>query len=171
MIELVIDDLGRRGELDGCSVRLPGVVARPAESNGLRSAFMSDLLTHYASGQPYVCPVSEGATAWWVSLKCCVDNLVLLAGVDEVLLKEQRTVQMPVLQLSIAKVLDALGRRYGDERRALIRFEPDAELEATFGAYPNMRTLKARALGLRHDGSADALIRNALLAQQEAAAR
>lgn len=166
MIELLIEDLGRRDELDGCSVRLPGVVARPAEPNGLKSAFMSDLLTHYASGRRYICPVSEQATAWWVSLSCCVDNLIRLAELNPDRLAVCRTVQLPVLQLSIAQVVEALARRYGDESRSLIEFAPDAALEAVFGRYPAMRTPVARALGLRHDGNADSMIRNALSALQ-----
>lgn len=164
MLELMIEDLGRRGELDGYAVRLPGVVARPLEPNGLRSAFMSDLMHNYAAGRPYTCPVSPEATAWWVSLDCCVDNLIRLAELDK---REggPRTLQLPVLQLSIAEVLDALERRFGSAPRSAIEFKPDMALQATFGSYPPMRTPVARGLGLRHDGNADALVRNALKPQ------
>ncbi|WP_426099668.1 MULTISPECIES: NAD-dependent epimerase/dehydratase family protein [unclassified Pseudomonas] len=162
MVEIALSDLARRGEVDGRAVRLPGIVARPRAPNGLRSAFMSDLLHAFAAGDSYCCPVSPQARAWWMSARCCVDNLLHVAEVDEAALGEQRVWQLPVLHLSISQVIDALAAVYGEQRRELITFAPDESLEALFGRYPAMSTPKARELGLRHDGSASALVRNAL---------
>lgn len=160
MVETALNDLARRGEVDGRALRLPGIVARPREPNGLRSAFMSDLLHAYAAGDAYTCPVSPQATAWWMSARCCVDNLLHAAELREP--GAERVWQLPVLQLSIAQVLDALAAAYGEARREHIAFAPDAALEALFGRLPPLRTPQARALGFRHDGSAAALLRNAL---------
>ncbi|ROM83142.1 epimerase [Pseudomonas brassicacearum] len=162
MVEIALNDLARRGELDGRAVRLPGIVARPREANGLRSAFMSDLLHAFAEGQPYRCPVSPQAMAWWMSVRCCVDNLLRAAELQADEIGDSRVWQLPLLHLSIAQVIDALAAAYGEERRALISFAPDAGLEALFGQFPAMKTPQARALGFRHDGSAGALIRNSL---------
>ncbi|WLH14750.1 NAD-dependent epimerase/dehydratase family protein [Pseudomonas hefeiensis] len=162
MVEVALNDLARRGEVDGRALRLPGIVARPRAPNGLRSAFMSDLLHAFAAGEPYCCPVSPQATAWWMSVRCCVDNLLHAAEVDEAALGGQRVWQLPLLHLSIAQIIDALAAVYGDQRRGLITFASDEGLEALFGRFPAMSTPKARALGLRHDGSAAALVRNAL---------
>ena len=160
MVETALSDLARRGEVDGRALRLPGIVARPREPNGLRSAFMSDLMRAMAEGEPYRCPVSPQATAWWMSARCCVDNLIHAAELPEP--GSQRVWQLPVLHLTISQVIDALASAYGQERRELIEFCPDAALEALFGRYPSLRTPQARALGFRHDGSAAALVRNAL---------
>ncbi|MCK9801144.1 NAD-dependent epimerase/dehydratase family protein [Pseudomonas sp. MAFF 302030] len=162
MVEVALDDLARRGEVDGRALRLPGIVARPSEPNGLRSAFMSDLLHAFAGGQAYCCPVSAEATAWWMSLDCCVANLLHAAELDGAALGAQRTWQLPLLRLSIAQVIDALAGVYGEDRRGLISFAAEPELEALFGRFPPMHTPQARALGFRHDGSAAALIRHAL---------
>ncbi|AYC32337.1 NAD-dependent epimerase/dehydratase family protein [Pseudomonas cavernae] len=162
MVEAALSDLARRGEVDGRAVRLPGIVARPREPNGLRSAFMSDLLRAFAGGEPYRCPVSPQASAWWMSARCCVDNLLLAAELNGAALGAQRVWQLPLLQLSIAQVVDALAAAYGQERRGLISFAPDTRLEALFGCFPPMKTPQARALGFRHDGSAAALVRNSL---------
>ena len=64
---------------------------------------------------------------------------------------------LPVLQLSIAQVIDALAERYGEERRALISFAADAGLEALFGKMPALKTPHARAAGFQHDRNAAAL--------------
>lgn len=162
MLEAAIKDLARRGELDGRAVRLPGIVARPCEPNGLLSAFMSDLLRAFAKGEAYVCPVSAPATAWWMSVRCCVDNLLHAAELDRAALAGETAWQLPLLHLSISQVLDALSKVYGQERRELITFAPDARLESLFASQPPMKTPQARALGFRHDGSAAALIRNSL---------
>jgi nucleoside-diphosphate-sugar epimerase len=162
MMETALTDLARRGEVDGRALRLPGVVARPcSELNGLRSAFMSDLMHAVANGKPYRCPVSPQATAWWMSVRCCVDNLIHAAQLNDP--GGQRVWQSPVLQLSICQVLDALLATFGQERRGLIEFCPDEELEVLFGRFPSLRTPQARALGFRHDGNAAALVRNTLM--------
>jgi len=161
MVERVVSDLGRRGEVDGRVLRLPGIVARPREPNGLRSAFMSDLLRAFAEGAAYECPVSPEATAWWMSARCCVNNLIHAAEIDGPLLS-QRVWQLPVLHLSIAQVVDALAASYGQERRELVAYAADARLEALFGRLPPLKTPLARAAGFNHDGNAAALIRNSL---------
>jgi nucleoside-diphosphate-sugar epimerase len=162
MVESAISDLARRGDVDGRVLRLPGIVARPREPNGLRSAFMSDLMRAFAEGEPYQCPVSPEATAWWMSARCCVNNLIHAAELDGDLLGAQRVWQLPVLHLSIAQVIDALAERYGQERRALISHAPDVQLEALFGRMPPLKTPQARAAGFNHDRNAAALVRNSL---------
>ncbi|VVN33210.1 D-erythronate dehydrogenase [Pseudomonas fluorescens] len=161
MIERVVVDLCRRAEVDGRVLRLPGIVARPRAPNGLRSAFMSDVLHAVAEGIAYRCPVSPEATAWWMSVRCCVNNLIHAAEIDGALMT-QRVWQLPVLHLSIAQVVDALAASYGQERRQLITYAADARLEALFGRMPPLKTPLARAAGFSHDGNAAALVRNSL---------
>ncbi|SDT34052.1 Nucleoside-diphosphate-sugar epimerase [Pseudomonas asplenii] len=160
MVEIALQDLARRGEVDGRALRLPGIVARAREPNGLRSAFMSDLLHAYAAGEAYTCPVSPEACAWWMSARCCVDNLLHAAELEKP--GSQRIWQLPVLQLSIAQVLTALAASFGDANRERIDFAPDPQLEALFGRYPPLRTPLARELGFGHDGSVANLLCNAL---------
>lgn len=161
MVEIALSDLARRGEVDGRALRLPGIVARPQAGQGLRSAFMSELMRCVAAGQPYQCPVSAAATAWWMSARCCVNNLLRAAELP-LAHDAPRVWQLPVLHLSIGQVVDALAERFGEASRALVSYHPDAQLEAQFGRQPPLKTPQARALGLRHDGSATALVRNAL---------
>ena len=163
--ELVLQDLSRIGRIDGRGLRLPGIVARPrGASAGLRSAFMSELMWAAAVGEPYVCPVSPQAVAWWMSADCCVDNLLHAAQLDGRALEGGRVWPLPVLRLTVAEVVEALARRFGDGCRASIAYAPDAGLEAVFGSFPPLLAGEAERLGFRHDGSADALVRNALAA-------
>ncbi|USS53439.1 MULTISPECIES: NAD-dependent epimerase/dehydratase family protein [Pseudomonas] len=164
MVETQLNDLARRGEVDGRALRLPGIVARPREQNGLRSAFMSDLMHALAAGENYCCPVSPQATAWWMSARCCVDNLLHAAELQNP--GPQRVWQLPVLHLAMDQVVEALAEAFGDDRRALVSYQPNADLEALFGRFPPLRTPQSRALGFHHDGSAQTLVRNALSLSQ-----
>lgn len=162
MVETALVDLSRRGEVDGRAIRLPSVVARPDGTSGLLSGFMSELLNAFERNTPYCCPVSPEATGWWMSVRCCVANLIQAAELDVASLRGRRVWQLPVLKLSVAEVIEALVELYGEDRRSLISHDPNPELEAAFGAFPPLRAPQARALGFSHDRNVASLIRNAL---------
>jgi nucleoside-diphosphate-sugar epimerase len=160
--EILLADFSRRRLLDGRSLRLPGIVARPRTPSGLASAFMSDLLHALRAGEPFTCPVSPQATAWWMSARCCAENLLHAAGMDVAQADPARAWPMPVLRLSIAQVIATCAGLYGEDRRQLVQFDPQPQLEAVFGRYPRLDDRAARALGLRDDGTAQVLIERAL---------
>ena len=159
--EILIADAARRGWVEACSLRLPGVVARPGDGDGLISAFMSQLFWKLRAGQPIVLPVSADGAAWWISVGACVDNLLQGACIDTHALGARRTVQMPALHLTMAEVVEAIARAHGPECFKLVRYEPQAAVQRLFASYPPLRTPMAEALGFRHDGSADVLTQRA----------
>ena len=159
--EVLVADAARRGWVDACSLRLPGVVARPGDGAGLVSAFMSQLFWKLAAGEPIVLPVSAEGTAWWISVGACVDNLLHAAVFNTAGLEARRVVQMPALHLPFRSVVDALARVHGEARRALVRHEPQEMEQRLFASYPPLHTPRARALGFRHDGTVDALVQRA----------
>jgi nucleoside-diphosphate-sugar epimerase len=159
--EILIADAARRGGVRACSLRVPGVVARPGEGAGLVSAFMSRLFWQLQRGHAVVLPVSASATAWWISVGACVDNLLHAASVDDAALGPRRVVQMPALRLSMDDVVTALAAAWGEDRRTRVTYEPQLAVERLFGAYPPLETPRAHALGFRHDGDAATLVRRA----------
>jgi D-erythronate 2-dehydrogenase len=159
--EILIADAARRGWVQACSLRLPGVVARPGDGAGLISAFMSQLFWKLRAGEPIVLPVSADGTAWWISVGACVDNLLHAACIDTAALGVRRVVQMPALHLAMAEVVEALARVCGADRRALVHYEPQAMVQRLFASYPPLHTPRADALGFRHDGDVDVLARRA----------
>lgn len=159
--EILIADAARRGWVQACSLRLPGVVARPGDGAGLVSAFMSQLFWKLRAGESIVLPVSAEGAAWWISVGACVDNLLHGARIDTQALGPRRTVQMPALHLTMADVALALARAYGADRSALVRYEPQEAVQRLFASFPPLRTPIADALGFRHDGSVDAIVHRA----------
>jgi D-erythronate 2-dehydrogenase len=162
MGEALVADATRLGWVEGCSLRLPGVVARPGDGAGLMSAFMSQLFWKLAAGEPLTVPVSPEGVAWWISVGACVDNLLHAATVDVERFGARRSYQMPVLRLTLAEVVDALAARFGAHCRTLVDYAPDPFIERLFAAYPPLLTPQAERLGLRHDGSVDQLITRAM---------
>lgn len=163
--EIVLADAARRGGLLGCSLRLPGVVARPGPGNQLMSAFMSQLFWRLSEGQPIELPVRAEGTAWWISAQCCAQNLRLAAGADlgpEGPLGARRVALMPALWLSMQQVVDALAERFGPYTHACVSSRPQDRVDRLFARYPPLRTPLAERLGLRHDGSAQNLVERVL---------
>jgi nucleoside-diphosphate-sugar epimerase len=162
--EILIQDYSRRGWIDGRIVRLPGIVARPPEPSGLLSAFMSDIFWKLKAGERFTCPVSADAVGWWMSVRCCVDNLLHAASLDAARVAPRRDYTLPVLRIRIGELVEGLARRFGDDRRGLVTYVPNETLEQAFGRYPPLDAGAAQGIGFRHDGDIDALIENALAA-------
>ncbi|MHC3137696.1 NAD-dependent epimerase/dehydratase family protein [Acinetobacter nosocomialis] len=162
--EIVLDDFSRKGWIDGVAVRLPGIVARPQQPSGLLSAFMSDVFWTLSQQRTFACPVSQHAVAWWMSVKCCVDNLIHAASLPkEQLQQDRRVFTLPVLRLSMQQVVDGLAQEFTLNTDTLVSFDSNnPQLEKNFGAYPEIHTRRADALGFKHDGSIQHLIKNTL---------
>jgi nucleoside-diphosphate-sugar epimerase len=159
--EVLVSDFTRKGYVDGISLRLPGIVARPS-AGGMLSAFMSEMIRRVAAGEPFVCPVSVGGRAWWMSRSCVVDNLLHAAVLPRAELQRRRAWLLPVQHASMGEVVEALGRVHGAGRTALVRYEANEPLEAQFARMPPLRCPTSDAAGFRHDGSLEALVQRAL---------
>ncbi len=162
MVELLLADCSRRGFLDGRAVRLPSVVARPAQAQVALSSFASDLMRALAEGRPYTCPVGPDAQLWWLSLPACVEHLCQAATLPASDLPAGRVWNLPALRASMGEMVAALRRRLGPAVDALVRFEPQPALQAQFAQWPPLHTETATRLGHRSDGDLDTLIERAL---------
>jgi nucleoside-diphosphate-sugar epimerase len=160
--ELLVADFSRRGWVDGRSLRLPGVLARPAARTGQLSAFMSDIIRELAARRAFTCPTSPGATTWASSLPCVVENLLHAAEVPMASLKSSRTFTLPTLRFSMEELVDAIASVHGRDVKALVTFDPKEEIEALFGRFPPLETPTAEAVGFRSDADLPTLVRQAV---------
>lgn len=161
MMEDVVALFSNRGAIEGVTVRLPGILARPKGPSGLKSAFMSDLFHALKAGEAYVCPVSPDATIWAQSIAACVRNFTHALAADPARLPSTRAVTLPALRLRIQDLVDEIARQCG-VAPALVRYAPEADLEVAFGAQPPLVTPAADMAGFTHDGDLAALVANAL---------
>jgi len=165
--EVLLNDYVRRDWLDGCSVRLPGIVARPPEPNGAVSIFFSDLIRCLSSGEAFTCPVSASAQSWLMSITCCIDNLLHAATLARTESNQgsrtANTYTLPALHVTIEDLVASIGALFPQHHvQSLIQYAPDPWVEENFGSYPPLHCPKAEAAGFHDDGDIESLIKNAL---------
>lgn len=156
MAEQWLETLNRRGDLSSLSLRLPGIVARPAGPSGMKSAFMSEIFHALAAGRPYVLPVSPEATLLLMSADRVASNLQHALTSDAT-----GTLTLPALRITMAALAAEIATQTGADP-ALIGYDPDPRLEAGFGKLPLLRTPAAEALGFASDASLAALVTKGL---------
>jgi nucleoside-diphosphate-sugar epimerase len=161
MMETAVAMLSNRGVIDGVSLRLSGIIARPRGPSGMKSAFISEVFHALAAAEPFVFPVSQEATIWAQSVQQCVDNLVHALTLDASLLPNTRAVTLPALRLTVGDLAAEIARQCAADP-ALVSYRPDASLEAAFGAHPPLATLAAERAGFACDASLATLVSNAL---------
>ena len=162
VVELLISDYSRRGFIDGCSLRFPGVVARPSQPEGLLSAFMSEAIRELAAGRPFEFPVAEEGTAWWMSRDCVVKNLLQAGRLDAHILQPQRAWLLPVLHASMLQIVEAVAEVYGQAVRRNASFAPNAQIQSQFASCPPLRCPSSIEAGFQHDGTLRELVQRAL---------
>jgi len=160
--EILLSDYSRRGFVDGRSLRLPGIVARPPARSGLLSAFLSDLIRMLSAGGRFTCPVSADGKCWWMSRPCVIDNLLHAARLDVTAQAGRRVWLLPVLHASIGQIVEAIAAICGAEVLERVTYRPDAALQAQFASYPPLSCPASVGAGFRNDGSLDSLVRRAL---------
>lgn len=163
--EILVAAHSRRGWVDGRSLRLPGVLARPPARTGQLSAFLSDMLRELAAGRPFSCPMSPQASTWASSLPCVVDQLLHAATLDAAALAAlgpSRCVTLPTLRFAMAELVDAVAAVHGVPARELVSHASESRIEALFGRFPPLRTTAAEAAGFGRDADLQALVRAAL---------
>ena len=155
MMETWIDCQTRRGALRGLSLRLSGIIARPRGPSGMKSAFLSELFHALKSDEPITLPVSPAATTLLMSVRCVAANLAHALSCDAT-----GHLNLPALHVRMSDLVAAVAAATGTSDR--VGWEPDAALEAQFGALPPLVAPRAEALGFMHDGNLEDLVRSAL---------
>lgn len=161
MMEVAVAMMSHRGEIDGVSIRLPGILARPKGPSGMKSAFMSDIFHALRAGKAFVCPVSADATIWAQSVTTCAANMLHALSLDSALMPVTRAVTLPAQRITMRVLATEIARQCGVSVD-LVDYAPDAGLEAAFGAHPPLATPAAERAGFARDGDVATLVSNAL---------
>lgn len=159
MLEEWIATLTRRGALRGLSLRLPGIVARPLGPSGMKSAFMSNLFHDLKAGRNITLPVSSSATCWLLSRPTLIGQMVAALAFSHA--PDDARLNLPAMRVTMGELVAEVARQTGSDTNR-VAYDPDPAIEAAFGRQPPLFTPRADALGLHHDGSLPALVRNAL---------
>ncbi len=161
MMEPAVCMLSNRGAIDGVTVRLPGILARPEGPSGMKSAFMSNLFHALKAGEAFTCPVSPQATIWAQSVECCADNFVHALGLDSARLPVSRAVTLPAQTIAMGDLAAEIAKQCS-VAADLVTYAPDEALERAFGSHPPLTATAAEQAGFAHDGSLAMLVKSAL---------
>lgn len=161
MMELAVAMFTRRGAIEGVSLRLPGILARPKAPSGMKSAFISEMFHALKAGESFICPVSADGTIWAQSVACCARNLIHALTFDTALMPESRAVTLPALRVSMGDLAAEIARQC-NASPSLVRYHPEPALEAGFATQPPLATSAANRAGFAHDGDIAALVSSAL---------
>ncbi len=160
MSELIINDLSRRGRMDGISLRLPTICIRPGKPNAAASGFYSSILREPLAGETAVLPVPDTTRHWFASPRAAVGFLLHAAEMDLAPLGKNRAVTLPGVDATVADEIAALERVAGPEVVARIRRAPDATIAAIVGGWPQaFDPVRARRLGFEAEPDMDTIIR------------
>lgn len=154
MGELLLNDMTRRGYMDGRGLRLPTVSIRPGRANAAASGFMSSIFREPLQGEPANCPVGKDYAVWHSAPRTVIDNLVLAAEIDGEAFGPNRCVNLPGRTDTIGEMIEAMTRVAGPEAAERITWEKDPEVERIVtGWRMRFRPEKALRLGFKADRS------------------
>lgn len=157
--ELMVDDLSRKGLIDGRTGRLPTVIVRPGEPNAAASGFASGMFREPLAGIASTVPVDPSTEMVVIGTETAVACLARLALMDGASLGSHRAVGLPGLRVSVAEMLACLERVGGQRVRGLVDVAPDPAVSSVVGGWPSRwDDRRARDLDFPADESLDAIV-------------
>ncbi|TNC74830.1 D-erythronate dehydrogenase [Rubellimicrobium roseum] len=160
MGEILVNDLSRRGMIDGVSIRFPTICVRPGKPNRAASGFFSGIIREPLVGLPAVLPVPRGVVHTMASPRAAVGFVLHAATMDTGPLGGRRAVIPPGVAVSVGEEIEALRRVGGERAVALIEERPDPAVWAIVQTWAKaFEARRGRELGFVAEDSFDEILR------------
>jgi D-erythronate 2-dehydrogenase len=157
--ELLVNDLSRKGMIDGRSLRLPTITVRPGRPNKAASSFASGIIREPLAGERAPCPVSPQTRMWVSSPRTAIDNLVVGHEAPATAFAATRSISVPGISVSVGDMAAALRRVAGDAVADRIDWRHDPAVDRLVSTWPAAFTAAlGRSLGMRADRDFDAIV-------------
>lgn len=158
--ELLLQDMSRKGFLDGRGLRLPTVSIRPGKANAAASSFMSSIFRDTLEGRTANCPVARDYPVFHTAPRTVIANLCHAADVDGSAFGFNRNINLPGRTDTIGEMIAAMERVAGPDPVSRITWESDPVVEKiTSGWRGSVRHEKALNLGFAVDQSFEDSVR------------
>ncbi len=167
--EYLVADFTRKGMLDGRSLRLPTIVVRPGKPNLAASSFASGIIREPVAGAVAECPVPDDTGVWILSPRRVVEAFIHALELPSSAWPTTRVVNLPGITLTVREMIEAMGRVAGRHTLDLVKFKPDARIQAIVKTWPvHFRTERADAMGFKADADFDSIVRDHIESEKAA---
>jgi nucleoside-diphosphate-sugar epimerase len=158
--ELLLNDYGRKGFVDGRALRLPTIVVRPGKPNKAASTFASSIIREPLAGEAAVCPVTRDAEMYILSPRRVIQALTHAFELPAEAFGMTRMLTLPGITVSIGEMVDALEEVAGERVARRIRWQPDPMIQKVVAGWPaSFDAKRARALGFEADRDFTEIVR------------
>jgi nucleoside-diphosphate-sugar epimerase len=159
--EYLVADYGRKGYIDGRSLRLPTIVVRAGRPNAAASSFASSIIREPLNGELCECPVGSDTGVWLLSPRRVVDAFIHAHELPSEAWDTKRVVNLPGITATVREMLEALERIAGANVAQRVLFKPDPRIQAIVRTWPvRFRTPRALQMGFRADPGIESVIRD-----------
>jgi nucleoside-diphosphate-sugar epimerase len=136
--ETYINDLTRRGKIDGFALRFPGVTVRAGAPAAAASSFLSGIIREPLNGETCVVPMIDRNWRTWISSPdTLVKNIIVATNLPrDALPPHRRVVLVPGFEVTIQGMIDALEEVGGKDKVDLVKLEDNKELKPLFDSWP-----------------------------------
>lgn len=138
ILELMINDYGRKGYLDGRAARLPTVIIRPGAPNAAASSAASAIFREPLSGVDYSLPLAPETLMAVASVESVIDNLIALHELPGESFDGRRTVTFPGISATFIEMLEVLHDQVPADQLGQVTVEPDPAVRAIVKTWPTM---------------------------------
>lgn len=161
VMELLINDMSRKGFINGRVGRLPTVIVRPGKPNTAASSFASGVIREPLTGDVCKLPVAREMQLCVGGYRTCADGLMALLDAPAEDFGDDRVVNLPNITTSVNEMIaatEAVADRHGISLGA-IEDAPDDTIRAIVGSWPiALEASKAIALGCPQDSDLETII-------------
>ena len=158
--ELLVNDMSRKGFIDGRALRLPTIVVRPGKPNRAASSFASGIIREPLSGVEAICPVAPATRLWLQSPRAVVANFIVGHEAPAEELPAFRAINVPGIDVTVAEMVAALRSVAGDSVADRVQWQYDPEIDRIVATWPaRFEARIGRALGMRADAGFEDVVR------------
>lgn len=159
--ELLVNDMSRKGFIDGRALRLPTIVVRPGKPNLAASSFASGIIREPLAGVEAICPVAPETQLWVQSPRAVVDNLLVGHDVDASRLPAFRAINVPGIAIAVGDMVAALREVAGASVAERVQWRYDPAIDRIVSTWPARFDARiGAALGMRGDADFASVVRD-----------
>lgn len=159
MGEFMVNDMSRKGFIDGRALRLPTIVVRPGKPNKAASTWASSIIREPLQGDTVECPVEPTTEMYVLSPRRMVESFLHAHELPASSLGFNRAMFLPGITVPVSAMLDALKKAGGQGAVDKVKFVPDANIRRIVAGWPmRFDAARAKSLGFKADDNFDQIV-------------